>query len=98
MTRLPHKLLCEMALDNNGERTEGSPRHARKPGQKSTRHKEGEGNYEANLDFSSGDYWEALGGHRTQAALWPHTGPKVISKPTSSLTSVFSSQATQKEE
>lgn len=36
----------------------------------------------------------ALGGHRTQAALWPHTGPKVISKPTSSLTSVFSSQAT----
>lgn len=95
MTRLPRKLLCEMALDNNGERMEGSPRpESQDESPQGTKRESADGNCEANLDSSSGDYWVALGGHRTQAALWPHTGPEVISKPTSSLTSVFSSQAT----
>lgn len=39
-----------------------------------TKRESADDNYEANLDSSSGDYWVALGGHRTQAALC-HTLP-----------------------
>lgn len=59
-----------------------------------TKRESADGNYEANLDSSSGNYWVALGGHRTQAASGHTLALKLsVSLPPLSLL-FFSSQAT----